>query len=577
MPAARHPLAGRCALGGGIGFALATAVAPFVYFFVVEAVEEHVRERITDVTAASVIVFFVVWGALSAAGLALAFRPPVRRVLMVLQGAVGFGLGGPLAVQLHRTLGIASYAFFGAVVGIALGLGTRAGMAWGAVLGGAGVSLALALAAPFEDLAAYVVTVLLMGAAGAVLGAGIGQCEPDRRRSLAWADVWTFVYRRVAVVGALAILLPIQVGAAVLGPIRKAPRFCFDELPVPLGAIPAAVADFDGDGDIDAVQAWSETPVPALLRNVGGGSLSADPALPDRRALPLATGDVDGDGDVDVARVESEPGTKRGERPTWRAVLFRNDGKGGFIPDEPVAVGDEPHEVAMADIDGDGAPDVVVSDDAGVQILLSRGELSEPGPRLDGAGRLLAVGDIDGDGRADILAREEQVDGLVLHRSTAGGGFERSVLTGPGSTKTEYVADVVLADLDGDDDLDVAISDYEEVVVLANDGGGRFPTEAVGLGRGRTGIDWVSAGDLDGDGDLDLVASDPPDHEDERGGILWAWENHGDGRWSDVSRVGLTYRKALAGDFDGDGRDDLLVGLFAAGESAWRLLVSRDC
>jgi len=116
----------------------------------------------------------------------------------------------------------------------------------------------------------------------------------------------------------------------------------------------------------------------------------------------------------------------------------------------------------------------------------------------------------------------------------------------------ERPRDLLLRDLDGDGDLDLAAAcgAGEPSQVLWNDGSGAFePGPELGGGDARA----VAAGDLDGDGDLDLVLAraDGPDA---------VWLNDGAGGFAADAELGDTESAAVAlGDLDGDGDLDLVT------------------
>ena len=190
----------------------------------------------------------------------------------------------------------------------------------------------------------------------------------------------------------------------------------------------AALFDADGDGDLDLyVASGGSEPAdgdPTLRDRLylgdGAGGFVAAPegALPTTAAAsgPVAVADWDGDGDLDLfvgGRVV--PGAY-GTIP--RSALLRNDGRGGVPRFVDVTRGAAPglddvgmvSDAAFADWDGDGAPDLVlVGEWMPIQVWTSRAGRFERAeiPALDQTSGLwngLAVADLDGDGDPDLAA-----------------------------------------------------------------------------------------------------------------------------------------------------------------------------
>jgi hypothetical protein len=119
-------------------------------------------------------------------------------------------------------------------------------------------------------------------------------------------------------------------------------------------------------------------------------------------------------------------------------------------------------------------------------------------------GGSVLVADLDGDDLLDIMLPDLD-DRFQYFGGTAGLGFEdRSDLVPPMPVKTVGVTAV---DLEGDGDLDVVVTVFKgRNVVLVNDGAGNFTNEAAALGLegGATNRTMSSSwADIDGDGDLD--------------------------------------------------------------------------
>jgi len=245
-----------------------------------------------------------------------------------------------------------------------------------------------------------------------------------------------------------------------------------------------------------------------------------------------------------------------------------------------------PAHVEPCDLDGAGNFELVVADlgsarsadhARGAVVWLQPGERQSGATRwkqrllVNGLGRVSDVrpGDFDGDGDSDLVVAEfghfrtgrilllentEVIDGLPH--------FRQHVID-----ERHGAIHVPVADMNGDGHLDfVALiaQEYEVVEVFLNDGHATFRREQVFSGNdpafGSSGIQLV---DLDTDGDLDVLYSNGDtfgsQHLKEYHGIHWL-DNHGQYPFEDrllAKMVGV--QKALAGDLDGDGDQDIVA------------------
>jgi len=113
-------------------------------------------------------------------------------------------------------------------------------------------------------------------------------------------------------------------------------------------------ADFDRDGDVDlAVAISSPVGKAVIVRNDGDGQFSIAQQLGSFTSTrDLAVGDVNLDGWPDVLVADSDQD---------RVHIFLNDQASGFIDAGAIITGDDPRSFALADVDGDDRPDLVVS------------------------------------------------------------------------------------------------------------------------------------------------------------------------------------------------------------------------
>ena len=157
---------------------------------------------------------------------------------------------------------------------------------------------------------------------------------------------------------------------------------------------------------------------------------------------------------------------------------------------------------------GDAGFEMLPAAKTGVTFVnrLTNEQIVENRHRMHGSG--VALGDVDGDGWTDVYLARLEGDN-VLYRNLGGWKFEDITVQAGVGAPDRFSTGAVLADIDGDDDLDLLVTAMGGPnAVFLNKGGGNFEeaTEALGLGSGR-GSTTMALADVEGDGDLDLYVA----------------------------------------------------------------------
>ncbi|MBL8843042.1 MAG: VCBS repeat-containing protein [Planctomycetes bacterium] len=302
-----------------------------------------------------------------------------------------------------------------------------------------------------------------------------------------------------------------------------------------------AIGDLDGDGDADFVHGDGAGGSADVWRNDGGGAFTLIGSHGGAPIRDIALGDLDGDGDLDMTL-----GLDFG----LGFNAWYNDGAGGMSYFQNPGITDT-SSISLVDVDLDGALDYITSDRAADGwIFLNTGDGSF------GVASVLATsscleytfGDVDGDGDPDLVALPTSAGNESIWLNSSG-TFAQSVDFEAGTTTCS-----VLADFDRDGDFDLLFGrDGDGDVLWLNDGSGAFSDSGQVLGAAHT--TEVVAIDLDHDGDLDYVASASD------GDGLSAWINDGAATFAFAGKFGDGASAAVgAEDFDGDGDEDLLAG-----------------
>jgi hypothetical protein len=294
-----------------------------------------------------------------------------------------------------------------------------------------------------------------------------------------------------------------------------------------------AVGDVNGDGKPDLVVAGGgEGSVSVLLGN-GDGTFQAAVSYGSGgyEATSVAVADVDGDGKPDLLVANSCAGPPDAldicEEGGSVGVL-RGNGDGTFqsaVNYSSGAATFDTMSLAVADVNGDGKPDLLVANDCitdsdyppctndTVGVLLGNGDGTFQAVVSYGAGgsftHSVAVADVDGDGKPDLVVADECVNSSNCYNGIVGvllgngdGTFQTALTYGSGG---EYAFSVAVADVNGDGKPDLVLANYESGVgVLLGNGDGTFQTALTYGSGGDAGANLVTVADVNGDGKPDI-------------------------------------------------------------------------
>jgi len=224
-------------------------------------------------------------------------------------------------------------------------------------------------------------------------------------------------------------------------------------------------------------------------------------------------------------------------------------------------------EIAVLDLDRNGALDVVVGHHSGLVVFASDGAGGlRPGKALAGrsSGSRMRVMDVDRDGIADLLAIGNVNPEFVVWYGDGAGGIREQGRFMPGGEHGPGFTAFTVADLTGDGIEDIAAlsgNTYPHIHGYAHDGRRFFKADELALNLPLMSVDSIEAGDLAGDSLRDLFVTEvggAPGH-------LWLIRQSPASVYSPAEWL-HEYDSEYAGsdglvvyDLDRDGDDDVLV------------------
>lgn len=325
-----------------------------------------------------------------------------------------------------------------------------------------------------------------------------------------------------------------------------------------------AVGDFDGDGKTDAVVANSGSASISLYRNLSDtGQL-----LFRRTDVPagdgpeqVAVADINGDGKLDLAVSNMNSNS---------VSFFKNVSTPGsllFVKSPDFATPMKPHSLRFGDLNADGKPDLVIACKSGVWSAFTNvGDTAfvyfalRIDSTISGVPEDVAIADFDDDGKPDV-AVSDSLSGIVSIFRNATTTNHQIAFEARQNFAVANSAGLVAADIDKDGRIDLVVSNHTDskVTVLKNEStSGNFKFKAQNSPAPFPGF-YLAVGDLDGDGRPDVVHSNK-DSTDISVMINTSAASPG---FSIVGQttVGSRPQSLALADLDGDGKPELITVL----------------
>ena len=312
------------------------------------------------------------------------------------------------------------------------------------------------------------------------------------------------------------------------------------------------VADFNGDGHPDIAAVIPVNDLVAVLLNDGNGTFAKPRYVHIGFPRAVAAGDFSHDGHADLA-VTTNDGTN------VAVEVFKGNGDGTFaLPPQRYNLPGGGQSILAADLTGSGFLDLVVATHARVAVLMNLGNGTFAKPVFYASGNdsptQLAVADFNHDGLPDIAVARGSTGmvSILLNNKNAPGTFGPPSFYPAGGNPLG----LTVGDFNHDGNLDLAVvsSGFQvnSVQILLGNGDGTFRPRAQYAGPNFA--DAITAADFSGNGNLDLAVGNFT-------GPLRLFPGNGDGTFANpVVIPGAPWTEFLTtADLNGDGRPDLIA------------------
>ena len=312
-----------------------------------------------------------------------------------------------------------------------------------------------------------------------------------------------------------------------------------------------AVSDLNTDGYPDIVTAnqgsspsYYSSSVSVFLGNGNGSFQSQKHFLTSSESRSVAVADLDADGASDIVT------TAGNFTPSYHVLVFFGNGDGTFQAQKRFSVGASPRSVAVADLNADNAPDIVTANanSGDISMLLGNGDGTfQAGQSFTvGSGpQSVSVADLNADNAPDIVTANASSGDISVLLGNGNGTFQTQQRFAEGT----YPFLISVADLNADGSPDIVTNNS---VFLGNRNGTFQTQQPLDMDSYLTSVLVV---DLNADAKLDIITTN-------------VYFNHislmlgnGDGTFKprQIFTVGFEPQSVSVADLNADGRPDIVT------------------
>jgi hypothetical protein len=291
----------------------------------------------------------------------------------------------------------------------------------------------------------------------------------------------------------------------------------YNPLSVGLGnfADSVAVGDFNRDGNLDVAVSYLQDNDVKVLFGAGNGSFSTGATYAvGNQPYWIASGDLNGDGYPDLVTTNTNV-----TGATGTVSVLLNNKNGTFGTAATYNVGKQPYQVAIGDVNGDGYPDLAVTNYGANTVTILFGSKTgaftvEPTTLATCADPFgVAIGDFKHNGFPSVAVTCYSTSQLEIFPNNGNGTFGTPFMYtvyDSYNSLTPNPESLVVGDFNRDGKLDIVVgnSNANNISFFAGNGDNTF-VDSMESAPSLNHPASIAAGDFNGDGILDIVGVAP--------------------------------------------------------------------